>query len=80
MQSVDGEMKPLHQPVMSAEVLRGLAIKPTGRYVDATFGRGGHSRAILDCLSAEGRLLALDRDPEAAAVADAMADVETRLQ
>lgn len=78
MQSSDGDMKRLHQPVMSGEVLRGLAINPTGRYVDATFGRGGHSRAILDCLSAEGRLLALDRDPEAAAAAELLAVSEPR--
>lgn len=54
-----------HQPVMLAAVLEGLAIKPTGRYLDATFGRGGHSAAMLEQLSPAGRLLALDRDPTA---------------
>ena len=55
-----------HQPVLLGAVIEGLAIKPDGRYVDGTFGRGGHSRAILDRLGEDGRLLALDRDPEAA--------------
>lgn len=52
---------------MLAEVLDGLALKPDGLYVDCTFGRGGHSAAILDRLGGEGRLLALDKDPEAVA-------------
>jgi len=47
---------------MLDEALAGLAIHPDGRYVDATFGRGGHSRAILQRLGGEGRLLAIDRD------------------
>jgi 16S rRNA (cytosine1402-N4)-methyltransferase len=51
-------------------VIEGLAIRPEGRYVDATFGRGGHSREILARLGAGGRLLAVDRDPEAVAAAD----------
>ncbi|MBE9515669.1 MAG: 16S rRNA (cytosine(1402)-N(4))-methyltransferase RsmH [Proteobacteria bacterium] len=55
-----------HQPVLLDAVIDGLAIKPNGRYVDGTFGRGGHSRAILDRLDKDGRLLALDRDPAAA--------------
>ena len=54
-----------HEPALLEETLRGLAIDPAGLYVDATFGRGGHSRAILSRLGAEGRLLALDCDPEA---------------
>ena len=41
--------------------------RPDGRYVDCTYGRGGHSRAILEQLGEDGRVLALDRDPEAVA-------------
>ncbi|WP_255556585.1 16S rRNA (cytosine(1402)-N(4))-methyltransferase RsmH [Methylococcus sp. Mc7] len=60
-----------HLPVMLSEVLEALAIRPEGIYVDCTFGRGGHSRAILERLGAEGRLLAIDRDLEAVAAAGA---------
>ena len=49
-----------HVPVLLDEVLHDLAVQADGRYVDATFGRGGHSRAILDRLGADGSLLALD--------------------
>jgi len=58
-----------HQPVMLSEALDALAIRPDGRYADGTFGRGGHSAAILQRLGSQGRLLALDRDPAAAALA-----------
>ena len=66
-------MKPedLHQSVMSAEVIAGLAIEPGGYYIDATFGRGGHSNLILNSLGLEGRLLAIDQDPSAIAAAQA---------
>jgi 16S rRNA (cytosine1402-N4)-methyltransferase len=53
--------------------LHALAIKPNGIYVDGTFGRGGHSRAMLRQLGADGRLVAFDRDPAAVAVAQALA-------
>ena len=59
----------LHQPVLLQECLDYLAIQPTGVYIDATFGRGGHSQAILQRLQRPGWLLALDKDPEAAQVA-----------
>ena len=54
-----------HKPVMLAETLTQLAIKESGFYVDATFGRGGHSQAILNALGNAGRLLAIDRDFDA---------------
>lgn len=56
-----------HRPVLLNEVLEGLAIKPNGIYIDGTFGRGGHSLAILKGLGPEGRLLAMDKDPIAVA-------------
>jgi 16S rRNA (cytosine1402-N4)-methyltransferase len=54
-----------HVPVLLEPVLEGLNIKASGCYVDATFGRGGHSSAILERLTANGRLIAIDRDPQA---------------
>ncbi|MBS0382795.1 MAG: 16S rRNA (cytosine(1402)-N(4))-methyltransferase RsmH [Proteobacteria bacterium] len=57
----------MHIPVMRDAVLTGLAARASGRYLDGTFGRGGHARAILDRLGPDGRLLLMDRDPEAIA-------------
>lgn len=54
-----------HQPVLLNEVIANLAIKPDGIYVDATFGRGGHAQAILKLLGPTGRLMAMDKDPDA---------------
>src|SRR3954465_2415193 len=59
----------MHRPVLLEEVIAGLAVRADGVYVDGTFGRGGHSRAILERLGPSGRLIALDRDPEAGRVA-----------
>ena len=63
-----------HRTVLLEEAVAALEIKASGAYVDATFGRGGHSRAILEQLGPQGRLLALDRDPQAIAAASAIAD------
>jgi len=63
-----------HVPVLLHEALAALAIDPAGTYVDATFGRGGHSRAILAALGPRGRLVAVDRDPAAGVAAAAIAD------
>ncbi len=72
-------MTATHVPVLVAEVLEALAIKPAGVYVDGTFGRGGHSRAILARLGPQGRLVAIDRDPAAVAAARAIADPRLRV-
>lgn len=56
-----------HITVLLKEAVEALAIKPAGTYVDGTFGRGGHSRAVLAQLGPEGRLIAFDRDPVAVA-------------
>ena len=58
-----------HVPVLLGPVLDGLEIKPDGCYVDGTFGRGGHSGEILKRLNANGRLIGIDRDPDAIASA-----------
>ena len=58
-----------HVPVLLGPVLDGLDIKPDGCYVDGTFGRGGHSGEILKRLNANGRLIGIDRDPDAIASA-----------
>ena len=63
-----------HQTVLLREAVEALTIKPAGVYVDGTFGRGGHSRAILEQLGPNGRLIAFDRDPQAIAAAQAMND------
>ncbi len=56
-----------HQPVMLNECIEGLNIRPDGTYVDATFGGGGHSRAIMSHLGETGRLIAFDQDADALA-------------
>ncbi|MCE7031975.1 16S rRNA (cytosine(1402)-N(4))-methyltransferase RsmH [Lysobacter sp. GX 14042] len=58
-----------HLPVLYREVLDGLAVRAGGRYLDGTFGRGGHARGVLERLDADGRLLLMDKDPEAIEVA-----------
>jgi 16S rRNA (cytosine1402-N4)-methyltransferase len=68
-----------HAPVLAAEALAGLALEAGGYYVDATFGRGGHTALILQALGREGTLLALDRDPQAIASGRARFADEVRL-
>lgn len=58
-----------HRPVLLDEVLEALNIRPDGIYLDGTFGRGGHCAAILERLNENGRLLAMDKDPQAIEVA-----------
>ena len=59
----------LHHPVMLQEVMAALNIRAEGVYVDATFGRGGHAAAIMQRLDKGGRLIAIDKDPQAVGVA-----------
>jgi 16S rRNA (cytosine1402-N4)-methyltransferase len=72
-------MGELHRPVLLDEVLDALQIKQDGLYVDGTFGRGGHTAAILERLHARGRLLAFDKDPDALAFAADRFNNESRL-
>ncbi|MGH8234713.1 MAG: 16S rRNA (cytosine(1402)-N(4))-methyltransferase RsmH [Rhodanobacteraceae bacterium] len=60
----------MHIPVMRDAVLVGLALKRDGHYLDCTFGRGGHARAMLEQLGPSGRLMLMDRDPDAIACAE----------
>ena len=59
----------LHVPVLLEEALQALRVKPNGIYIDCTFGRGGHSQSILNCLSQQGQLYLLDQDPAAVEIA-----------
>jgi 16S rRNA (cytosine1402-N4)-methyltransferase len=68
-----------HQSVLLEEALESLNIRPAGNYIDATFGRGGHSLAILQRLGEKGRLIAFDQDPEAVAFAKQRFADEPRL-
>lgn len=67
-------LKTMHISVLLNEAVTGLVTSPAGYYLDATFGRGGHSRAILEKLDANGQLYATDQDPSAAAVAKQIQD------
>src|SRR2546425_9264849 len=64
----------MHRPVLAAEAIEAVAVRADGIYIDRTFGRGGHSCAILDRLGPQGRLVALDRDPQARAAARELPD------
>ena len=75
-----GEPVFLHEPVLVEEVLAALAIRDDGCYVDATFGRGGHTAAVLQRLGPAGRVLVLDRDPAAIAAGRSRFAGEPRLQ
>jgi 16S rRNA (cytosine1402-N4)-methyltransferase len=68
-----------HTPVLRDEVLAGLAIRPGGRYCDGTFGRGGHTAAILGALGPSGRVVAIDRDPDAIRAGQRRFEGESRL-
>ncbi len=67
-----------HRTVLLQEAVDALQVRPDGIYVDATFGRGGHSREILRRLGPTGRLLGIDRDPQAVAAGDMLANEDVR--
>jgi len=69
----------LHQSVLLEQALDALVKDKDGFYIDATFGRGGHSRRILESLSGQGRLLVIDKDPEAIAIANELAAKDKRV-
>jgi 16S rRNA (cytosine1402-N4)-methyltransferase len=73
---VDGE----HTPVLLSEAVTALRVKADGVYLDATFGRGGHAGAILGQLDAGGRLICIDRDPEAIAAGAARFAADPRVR
>ena len=68
-----------HVPVLLREVLELIQVQPSGTYIDATFGRGGHSRAMLERLGPHGRVLVFDRDPQAIAHAHELANEDARV-
>jgi 16S rRNA (cytosine1402-N4)-methyltransferase len=69
----------VHDTVLLDEAVESLNVRPSGIYVDCTFGRGGHSRLILTKLGAQGRLIALDRDPDAIAAGATFNDARMTL-
>jgi len=75
-----GHLPALHLPVLYAQVMEGLQVKRDGTYLDGTFGRGGHARGVLERLGPGGRLLLMDKDPEAIAHAEANFGGDARVQ
>ncbi len=70
----------VHHTVLLTEAVEALAVRPDGHYIDATFGRGGHSRAILQHLGPQGALTVFDKDPQAIEVAQALAASDPRVR
>jgi 16S rRNA (cytosine1402-N4)-methyltransferase len=68
----------IHLPVLLEESMQALALSAGGLYVDATFGRGGHARAMLQRLDAAARVIGCDRDPDAVAAGRALAEADSR--
>lgn len=69
---------PAHSPVLLEPAIEMLAVRSDGRYVDGTYGRGGHARRVLQQLGPQGRLLLIDRDPQAVAHARAVFGTDER--
>ena len=68
----------MHQTVLLREAVEALVTTPSGFYVDGTFGRGGHSRCLLERLDGEGRVLGVDKDPAARACAEELEKSDSR--
>jgi len=69
-----------HQPVLLDQVVASMAVTPEGLYIDATFGRGGHSLGLLQKLDSSASLLAVDRDEEAIFAAEVLAAADSRVR
>ncbi|WP_460455747.1 16S rRNA (cytosine(1402)-N(4))-methyltransferase RsmH [Arenimonas alkanexedens] len=80
MAGVRESTQPSHLPVMFVQALDGLRVLRDGWYLDGTFGRGGHARGVLDRLGPDGRLLVMDKDPEAIVAAHALASADARVR
>jgi 16S rRNA (cytosine1402-N4)-methyltransferase len=74
------ELVGTHEAVLLEEAIKQLVTNPSGIYVDATFGRGGHSKAVLDVLSSDGRLIAIDKDMEALKEAEKIFGNDSRFE
>lgn len=72
--------KAAHDAVLLDEAVEALVINPDGIYIDCTFGRGGHSRAVLSMLSDKGRLMAFDKDPQAIKEGQALEQEDSRFE
>jgi 16S rRNA (cytosine1402-N4)-methyltransferase len=70
---------PSHLPVLWTQVMDGLRVRKDGRYLDGTFGRGGHARGVLERLGPEGKLLVMDKDPVAMASAAELISEDARV-
>lgn len=79
MRAMDENATFRHTTVLLNEAVDGVLSRPDGTYVDGTFGRGGHSRLLLERLAPQGRLIGIDRDPEAVAAAAAITDPRFRI-
>ena len=78
--SFAGDSRAAHTPVMPSELVRAVVADRHGAYVDATFGRGGHARQLLEALSPRARLLVIDRDADAIREAEALARRDRRVR
>src|SRR5215203_6444507 len=80
MLSASSSSAAAHRPVLATQAVEQLVTDPDGIYVDATFGRGGHARLILQRLSARGKLVAFDRDPQAVQAAQSIEDIRFHIE